>query len=174
MKVTTLGRKFNVTDDIKEKVEKKLSKLDKFFGDEANANVTMRSQKNKEILEITITHKGRMFRSEVEDETILNALDKSIDIIERQIRKNKTRLEKQLKLPAVSEFSEDLRDLGEDEIVITRTKKFAVDAMTVEEAVLQMNLLGHEFFLFKNPDNGAINLVYKRKDNEYGVIEPVD
>ncbi len=174
MKVTTLGRKFNVTEDLKQKVELKLSKLDKFFGEEATANVTMRSQKNKEILEITITHKGRMFRSEVSDDTILNALDKSIDIIERQIRKNKTRLEKQLKSASFDAFDETIRDLEEEEIVITKTKKFVVDAMSAEEAVLQMNLLGHNFFLFRNADNGQINVAYKKGNGEYGLIEPID
>lgn len=174
MKVTTLGRKFNITDDLKQKVEKKLSKLDKFFDEEAKANVTMRSERNKEILEITITYKGRMFRSEVADENIPTALDKSIDIIERQIRKNKTRLEKQLKAGSLNEFSNEAGELSEDEINITRTKRFVINQMTVEEAVLQMNLLGHNFFLFRNDENGSINLVYKKNNNEYGVIEPIE
>ena len=170
MKITIVGRKFHVTDDLKEKVEKKLSKLDKFFSDEASANVTMRSQKNKEILEITIFYKGTMFRSEVIDDEIENALDKSIDIIERQIRKNKTRLEKKFRTGA---FEALPIEEEEEEIRITKTKQFTISPMSVEEAVLQMNLLGHSFFLFINEENDGINLVYKKSNGEYGVIEPV-
>ena len=170
MKITIVGRKFHVTDDLKNKVEKKLSKFDKFFNDEASANVTMRSQKNDEILEITIFYKGTMFRSEVADKEIENALDKSIDIIERQIRKNKTRLEKKFKTGA---FESIPFDDEEDEIKITKTKQFVISPMNVEEAVLQMNLLGHSFFLFLNEENDSINLVYKKSNDEYGVIEPV-
>ena len=174
MKITIVGRRFNVTDDLKSKVELKLGKLDKFFDDQANANVTMRAERNKEILETTITYKGTMFRSEVADETISAAIDKSIDIIERQIRKNKTRLENRFKNTAAQKAYFDLPDEEQDEINITRTKKFVLSPMSVEEAVLQMNLLGHEFFLFRDHDNGNIQLVYKKKNNEYGLIEPID
>ena len=170
MKITIVGRKFHVTDDLKEKVEKKLSKFDKFFNDEETANVTMRSQKNDEILEITIFYKGTMFRSETSDKDIENALDKSVDIIERQIRKNKTRLEKKFKTGV---FEAIPVEEDEDEIKITKTKQFVISPMSVEEAVLQMNLLGHNFFLFINEENDNINLVYKKSNDEYGIIEPV-
>ena len=170
MKITIVGRKFHVTDDLKQKVEKKLSKFDKFFSDEATANVTMRSQKNDEILEITIFYKGTMFRSEASDKEIENALDRSVDIIERQIRKNKTRLERKFK---TGTFESIPIEEDEDEIKITKTKKFAISQMNVDEAVLQMNLLGHNFFLFLNEENGNINLVYKKANDEYGLIEPV-
>lgn len=172
MKITTVGRKFHVTDDFKELVTKKLTKLDKFFNDEATAFVTMRSERNKEILEITISYKGTMFRSEVSDDAIASSLDKSIDIIERQIRKNKTRLEKRLK---TGNFSfDDVDDIEEDEVKITKKKQFALSPMSVEEAVLQMNLLGHKFFLYKNEETGETNLVYKKTNNEYGLIEPIE
>ena len=171
MKITIVGRKFTVTEDLKEKVAKKLSKLDKFFDDEANANVTMRSERNKEILETTIFYKGTVFRSEVADDVIAAALDKSIDIIERQIRKNKTKLEKRFKgapfdvLPYAADDTEEVYN-------VTRNKHFKLEPMSIEEAILQMNLLGHEFFLFLNEDDNIINLVYKKKNNEYGLIEP--
>lgn len=174
MKITIVGRRFDVTDDLKTKVQTKLGKLDKFFNDEANANVTMRKERNKEILETTITYKGTMFRSEVADETISSAIDKSIDIIERQIRKNKTRLENRFKNTSVEKAFYELPEDEQDDIKITRTKKFVLRPMSVEEAILQMNLLGHEFFLFRNETNGAIELVYKKKNNEYGLIEPID
>ena len=174
MKVIIVGRRFDVTDDLKQKVEKKLSKLDKFFDEQAVANVTMRAERNKEILEITITYKGTMFRSEVAEEKIPAALDKSIDIIERQIRKNKTRLEKRLKTGSVESLVEEFKDVSEDEIKITRVKKFDVRLMTAEEAVMQMNLLGHSFFLFKDAETGNFSVVYKKKNDEYGVIEPIE
>lgn len=174
MKVTIVGRKFDVTEDLKQKVEKKLSKLDKFFDEEAKASVTMRSERNKEILETTIVYKGTMFRSEVAEEKITASLDKSIDIIERQIRKNKTRLEKQLKSGTFDKAVMALPNETEDEIKITRTKKFILKPMSVEEAVLQMNLLGHSFFLFRNDEDGSINLVYRKENKEYGIIEPIE
>ncbi len=173
MKITIVGRKFNVTEDLKEKVNKKLSKLDKFFDDEATANVAMRSERNKEILETTIFYKGTVFRSEVEDDVITASLDRSIDIIERQIRKNKTKLEKRFKGSAAFDQLPFAADDSEEEYKVTKTKKFKLEPMSVEEAILQMNLLGHEFFLFLNSDDDSVNLVYKKKNNEYGLIEPV-
>lgn len=170
MKITIVARKFHVTDDLREKVEKKLSKFDKFFSDEATANVTMRTQKNREIMEITIFYKGTMFRSEVADELMANALDKSIEIIERQIRKNKTRLEKKFRTGV---FETIPVDEEEEQIEITKTKKFVISPMNVEEAAMQMNLLGHNFFLFLNEENDSVNVVYKKTGGGYGVIEPV-
>lgn len=173
MKITIVGRKFNVTDELKEKVGKKLSKLDKLFDDEAVANVTMRSERNKEILEITIFSKGAMFRSEVADDVILAALDKSVDIIERQIRKNKTKLEKRFMSGTSFDELPYAADDAEEEYRVTRTKQFKINPMSVEEAILRMNLLGHDFFLFLNDEDETVNLVYKKKNNEYGVIRPV-
>lgn len=173
MKITIVGRKFTVTEDLKQKVHLKLSKLDKFFDDEATANVTMRSERNKEILETTIFFKGTVFRSEVAEDCITAALDKSIDIIERQIRKNKTKLEKRFKGGASFDALPYAADDAEEEYKVTRTKQFKLNPMSVEEAILQMNLLGHEFFLFLNETDESINLVYKKKNNEYGVIEPI-
>ena len=117
-----------------------------------------------------------MFRAEVEDESILNALDRAVDIIERQIRKNKTRLERRLKIGAFDKTvlaDNQWKDLEEDEIRITKKKQFIMKPMTPEEAVLQMNLLGHEFFLFFNSQTGNNCVVYRRKNDEYGIIETI-
>ena len=170
MKITIAARKFHVTDDLRLKVEKKLSKFDKFFSDEASANVTMRTEKNSEILEITIFYKGTMFRSEVADNLMANAIDKSIEIIERQIRKNKTRLEKKFRTGA---FESIPVEEDEEDIKITKTKKFVVTPMNEEEAVMQMNLLGHNFFLFLNEETDTLNVVYKKNGDGYGIIEPI-
>ena len=176
MKLTIIGRKFTVTESISEKITEKLTKFDKFFDDEAVGTVVLRSRKNAEIIEITIHYKGTMFRAEVEDESILNALDRAVDIIERQIRKNKTRLERRLKIGAFDKTvlaDNQWKDLEEDEIRITKKKQFIMKPMTPEEAVLQMNLLGHEFFLFFNSQTGNNCVVYRRKNNEYGIIETI-
>ncbi len=176
MKLTITGRKFTVTDSISERITEKLNKFDKYFDDEATGTVVLRSRKNTEIIEITIYSKGTMFRAEVEDESILNALDRAVDIIERQIRKNKTRLERRLKIGAFDKTvlaDNQWSDAEEEPIRITRTKKFVMKPMTPEEAVLQMNLIGHEFFLFTNAENEKVCVVYKKKNEEYGLIETV-
>ncbi|MBQ7499968.1 MAG: ribosome-associated translation inhibitor RaiA [Clostridia bacterium] len=176
MKIKTLGRQVEVTPDLEELFEKKLSKLDKFFKDDAEANITLRERRNgRKKLELTINSGGTLFRCEEEDETFRNALDKAVSKIERQIRKNKTRLEKRLREGAFqSEPSDDygadeLDEEGEFEI---RTKSFSFKPMSPEEAILQMNLLEHEFFVFENDVTGKVNVVYKRHGNKYGLITP--
>ena len=174
MKLTITGRKFTVTEKISEKITEKLLKFEKYFDEEATGNVVLRSRKNMELIEITIFCKGTMYRAEEEDESILNALDRAVDIIERQIRKNKTKLEKRLKIGAFDKTvlaDSQWADVEEEEISISRTKQFMIKQMTPEEAVLQMNLLGHEFFLFQNAESGNVCVVYKRKEDKYGLIE---
>ncbi len=176
MKPIIIARKFTVTDDVRERIGKKLSKLDKFFPTDTEATVTLFQERGRETVEITIFRNGTIFRAEETDRTYANALDTAIDILVRKIRKNRTRLEKShrkdspiLPLEPASEPSED-----EEEIRITKYKKFEILPMTPEEAVMQMNLLSHEFYLFRNAENGAINVVYRRKDFEYGIIEPTE
>ena len=175
MKLTITGRKFTVTDQITEKIYGKLAKIDIYIvGDDLSGNVVLRSRKNMELIEITIYYKGTMFRAEVEDESIFNALDRAVDIIERQIRKNKTKLEKRLKIGEFDKIAladNQWNDVEEDEINIAKTKKFVLKPMTPEEAILQMNLIDHEFFIFVNELTGGVCAVYKRKDGEYGLIE---
>ena len=171
MKVTIVGRQMNVWDEMKSTIETKLAKLDKYFNDECNATVTLSSRKNGKCLEITILSAGTIFRSEVEDETFRNALDRGVYTIERQIRKNKTRLAKRLRSTA---FEMPLPDTGEDyeeDVEFTiRRKSFTIKPMSAEEAIMQMNLLGHEFFVFKEDDTEKVCVVYKRHDNTYGLI----
>ena len=175
MKITTFGRQVEVTPDLKELFDKKLSKFDKFFKDDAEANITLRERKNgRKKLELTINAGGTLFRAEEEEETFRNALDRAVSKIERQIRKNKTRLEKRLREGAFqSAYSdipaEDIEEEGEFDI---RTKSFYFKPMSPEEAILQMNLLGHEFFVFENDSTGEVNVVYKRHNNKYGLITP--
>ncbi len=163
-----------VSEDLKERVEKKLARFDKFFPDGADATVTFSKVRDKECLEIMISYKGMLIRSEEKDLTFMNALDECVEIIDGQIRKNKTRLEKKMKSGAFippADVAPDFEEEGEFRI---RTKTFAVHPMTAEEAILQMNLLGHTFFMFNDVDTGMNCVVYKRKDNDYGLIVPAE
>jgi len=174
MKLIISGRNIDVTEALKEKVSKKLGKLDKFFNPDVEAHVTMSVQKNNHIIEVTILSGGMIFRAEESSESMYTSIDKVIDILERQIRKNKTRLEKRLREGAFlpSNFKESEEVPEEHEYKIVRSKKYNVKPMDVEEAILQMNLIGHEFFVFLNADTRQTNVVYKRKDGNYGLIEP--
>ena len=179
MKFTIIARKFDLTDQVKEYVEKKLGKLDKFFKDESEARIVLGTIKENDYIEATIYAGGMIYRAEESDREILAAIDNIVDVIERQIRKNKTRLEKKIKKDAALEaklISGEEYKGGEetDDFEIVKVKRFQVKPMSPEEAVLQMNLLGHTFFVFKNTDTNEMNVVYKRKDGRYAVIESVE
>lgn len=168
-----ITKKFNLTEDVKTRFQKKLKKLDKFFPSETEVSATLESQKNGERVEITIHWNGTIFRAEESDRDYECALDKAVSIIERQIRKNRTRLEKSIYFQKDT-FTQEEAAEAEDEFNISKVKKFHILPMSVEEAVLQMNLLSHTFFLFRNAESGELNVVYKRKENDYGIIEPTE
>ena len=170
MKVTIVGRQMNVWEEMKATIEAKLGKLDKYFSDECTATATLSSRRNQKCLEITIVCSGTIFRSEVEGETFNNSLDEAIENIVRQIRKYKTKIERDLRADAFTEIEDDF-DLDEPEYEM-RVKTFPVKPMSAEEAILQMNLLGHMFFVFRDADTSDICVVYKRKDGAYGLIVP--
>lgn len=171
MKITTTGRKIDITAGLKGYVEKKLSKLEKFFSEETAAQVTLSVQKDDHIIEVTVYHEGMIFRAEVRDADMYAAIDRVIDVLERQIRKQKTRLEKKLREGAFESGSDAYDYEEEEEFKIVKTKKYENKPMSVEEAILQMNLLGHEFYIFNNADTLDKEVVYKRKDGNYGLIE---
>lgn len=174
MKFKITGKNIEVTEALKERIMKKLGKLDKFFSPQTEAHVTMSIQRNRHILEVTIPTDGITLRAEVANDDMYTCIDKAEDILERQIRKNKTRLEKKLHAGTFKPeyFSSDNTVEEEKEFKIVRTKKFAIKPMPVDEAILQMNLLGHEFYMFSNADTNEVNVVYRRKDGNYGLIEP--
>ena len=179
MKFKIIGRRYDVTDKIRDYVEKKLGKLDKFFKDESEARVVIGTIKDNDYIETTIYAAGMMYRAEASDKEILAAIDKIVDVIERQIRKNKTRLSKKIKRDATLDanlISGATYTEGEEtkEFEVVKTKRFTVKPMSVEEAILQMNLLGHTFFVFKNQETDEMNVVYKRKDGKYAVIESIE
>ncbi|MBR6783639.1 MAG: ribosome-associated translation inhibitor RaiA [Clostridia bacterium] len=173
MKIRIITKKFTLTDDVREWVEKKLAKLDKFFPEDTEATVALSSTKIGERIELTIYRNGSIFRSEVADKDYKCALDTAMENIERQIRKNRTRLEKKIHVKK-EVFAESELAEAEDTIEIAKVKRFEMHAMTVEEAILQMNLLNHGFYMFLNSESGRYNVVYKRDDNQYGVIEPIE
>lgn len=168
------GKHIEVTDALREKVEHKLGRLEKFFNKGTEVHVTMSVQKNRHILEVTIPFHGIVLRAEETHEDMYENIDRVVDIIERQIKKNKTRLSRKMHSgPVIFERLEQSDDVQEEhDFNVVRSKKFAFKPMDVEEAILQMNLLGHEFFLFSNADTDKANVVYRRKDGNYGLIEP--
>ena len=173
MKITVNARKVFVNQKLTEHIEKKLAKFDKFFPGDAEAAVKLSRVRDVERVEVTIQSGATLFRSEDESSTFMNALGCCLYAIERQIRKNKTKLAKQLRDTSFADKFEDTPDEQTDYEVI-KYKKFALKPMTVDEAILQMNMLGHGFFMFKNGETGAINVVYKRADENYAVLEPSD
>ena len=174
MKFIISGKNIEVTEGIKAAIEEKLGRLDKYLVDDTIVNVTLSVQKGRQKIEVTIPMKGHIIRDEEGREDMYVSIDLVVDVIERQIRRYKTRLMNQ-KYDGTSfkqEFMEQEDDVEDDEIRIIRSKKFAIKPMDVEEACVQMELLGHDFFVFRNADTFEVNVVYKRKGNTYGLIEP--
>jgi len=178
MKFKFTDKKVKVTDDLRDYAEKKIGKLDRFFKSESEAFVTFSTERGRYIAEVTLKNNGIFYRVADTTNDMYASVDSAVAAIERQIRKNKTRLEKRLRAgslereqePAVTFESGD--DEEHPEFKIVRTKMFPVKPMTPEEAVLQMNLLEHEFFVFKNQNSkDAFSIVYKRKQGDYGLIE---
>ena len=176
MKYTYACKKVSLNDSIKEYAEKKISKLDKYFRDDTTAAVTFAVEKDHLCtVEITIRGGGTLLRAQTEapDGDMRGAIDAAVGYIERQILKNKTRLAKRLRSegfpPAAP--ADDFEVAEEKEFNIVRTKRFAVKPMSPEEAILQMNLLGHSFFVFRNTDDNSISVVYRRNNGGYGMIE---
>ncbi len=176
MNITILGRKVSLRDDFKERVHKKLAKFDRVFGDSADAHVTVTVEKNRQTVEITITKDGKFYRSESTKTNMDEALDDVINSLGRQLRKYKTKLSKALKAPSIGEYLIEIGEETEEEqdFKVIRNKKFIVTPLTVDDAILQMNLIGHQFYMFRNIDTDKINVVYKRNDGNYGLIEPED
>ncbi len=174
MKVIISGRRTEATERLKELIEKKLSKLDKFFSDSSEAKVTLTGEKGDRVVtEVTVFSDGMIYRAEETAADAFTAIDKIVTVIERQIRRNKTRLEKRLRENAFdpANFEPEAKTEEESEFNILKNKHIYLKPMSAEEAILQMNLLGHSFFLFKNASTDETNLVYKRKDKNYGLIE---
>jgi putative sigma-54 modulation protein len=177
MRIIVSAKNMEMTNALKNVVEKKLSKLEKYFEPNIEAQATLSVEKNRQTIEVTIPFNGIILRGEEVNEDMYASIDLVIDKIERQIRKQKTRLERRnhtdsLRFQSISEFSEDIREDNDNESKIVKTKRFAFKPMSTEEAVLQMEMLGHNFFVYENAESEEVNVVYRRKDGNYGLIEP--
>ena len=155
---------------LEKELEKKLSKLDKYFPKDPKANIMISEIRGLVTTEITVTVDSTFLRVEVSDRDVRNAADKAIEKLEAQIKKNKEKLKR--KLTDSIRYDESEEDLEQEDLKIVKSKKFAIKPMSAEEAALQMELLGHMFFVFLNADDEAVNVIYKRKDGQYGLIEP--
>ena len=173
MRITITGRNIELTEGLKQAVEEKLGKLEKYFTPETDVFVTLSVEKERQKIEVTIPIKGHMIRSEQVSSDMYVSIDLVEEVIERQLRKYKTKIvnKQQGTGNFQKTFVED--DFIEDEDVkIIRTKRFGIKPMYPEDACVQMELLGHNFFVFRNAETDEVNVVYKRKGNTYGLIEP--
>lgn len=171
MNTAYIARKVTLSDSFKERAEMKLRKLDKFF-DDVKTQITVSAQKDVATVELTVWANGMIFRAEAQNADKLDALDEAIENLIRRIRKNKTRLQKKVKasgfeIPGEAPVEEEV------DYDVIRTKEVSLRPMTLEEAILQMNMLGHTFFVSLNGETGAVNVVYRRNNGGCGVIVPV-
>ena len=175
MKFTFTEKRMDSSAELRAYAEKKIGKLDKLFKGEAEAYVTFSLERGRFLAEITIRDNGMFYRASELTNDMYASVDSGVAAIERQIRRNKTRLEKRLREGALERAAvpayAPVEDETEEEFRIVRSKHFSIKPMSAEEAILQMNLLGHEFFVFKNMDeDDAVSVVYKRNQGGYGLI----
>lgn len=173
MNITIIGRKCTPRESFKERAELKL-KGRKVFRTRSWCQGYRYGGKNIKIVEITLSKGGFIFRSQERSQDLEDALDKCVDSLIRQIRKNKTRLAKRIRDVSFDEAFNSADDSAEEEYDIVRTKAVILKPQSSEEAILQMNMLGHEFYMFRNADTDDVNVVYKRADGGYGILEPTE
>lgn len=172
MRFLMYGKNIEVTEGLKTAVEEKIGKLERYFTPETEVHVTFSVEKDNQKIELTIPMRGTILRAEQTSDDMYASIDMVEEIMERQLRKYKNKLvdQKQSAGSFTKAFAEE--EAEDEEIKIVRTKRFAVKPMDVEEACIQMELLGHSFFVFRNAETDEVNVVYKRKGNTYGLIEP--
>ena len=173
MKFIIIGRNIDITEGLKSAVQEKLVKLERYFTPETEIHVTLSVEKDRQKIEVTIPVKGNIIRSEQVSSDMYVSIDLVEEVIERQLRKYKTKIVNQQQAGGnfQKEFVED-EFLEDEEVNIIRTKKFGIKPMYPEDACVQMELLGHNFYVFRNAETDEVNVVYKRKGNTYGLIEP--
>ena len=174
MRFTITGRNLEVTPGLKAAVEEKIGKLDRYFNPDTEVTLTMSIQKERQNIEVTIPVKGTLLRAEESSNDMYVSIDLVEEVIERQLKKYKNKLidKKQAAAAFTPQFLEEDHNDQDDEIRIVKTKRFGMKPMDPEEACFQMELLGHNFYVFLNADTDEVNVVYKRKGNTYGLIEP--
>ena len=173
MKFIISGKNIDVTDGLRSAVNEKIGKLERYFTDSTEIHVTLSTEKERQKIEVTIPMKGNIIRAEQESNDMYVSIDLVEEIIERQLRRYKTKLiEKQQTAVSLNKAFIEEENEDDEEIRIIRTKRFAVKPMDSEEACVQMELLGQSFFVFRNAETDEVNVVYKRKNHTYGLIEP--
>ena len=173
MKFIIVGRNIEVTPGLRAAVEEKIGKLDKYFNPDTEVHVTLSVEKDRQKIEVTIPVKGSIIRSEQVSNDMYVSIDLVEEIIERQLKKYKNKIvDKQQAAACFSKAYVENDDTDDEEIKIVRTKKFDIKPMYPEDACIQMELLGHSFFVFCNAETDQVNVVYKRKGDTYGLIEP--
>ncbi|HIU72053.1 MAG TPA: ribosome-associated translation inhibitor RaiA [Candidatus Galloscillospira excrementipullorum] len=168
MDITITTKKFHLSDELRARIDKKLSKLDRYFRDDAQATVRLSTQKNDEIAEVTVVSGGLQVRAETRSNEMFHSLEEAVDNLERQLQKHKTRLTQRLQSGAFDGMAVTVEE--EEPFSLIKEKHFQLKPMDVEEAILQMNLLGHSFFVYRDAQQGAVCVVYHRKDGGYGQI----
>ena len=173
MKINVVGKNVTVTQGISDKIHKKLEVLNKYFivGDEDTANVLIRTYRHKQKIEVTIPTKFAILRAEVMDDDLYNAADKVIDKLEDQIRRQKTRLTRKNKDSLAQAFIDEVDDDLDSEDQVVKTKSIVPVEMSLDDAIMKMELLGHDFFIYTDDETQKIAVVYKRYDGGYGLIE---
>jgi len=171
MKVNVSGRNINVTDSLKDYAEKKVGKIAKYLDGEVDAQVTMSVEKDRHIVEVTMPVNGMILRGETETHDMYTSIDLVADKLEKQLEKYKTKLSRSVRKGFKANGSAEKAVVREESKVV-KTKRFALKPMDQDEAIMQMELLGHDFFVFTNAQTQLVNVIYKRRDGNYGLIEP--
>lgn len=174
MKFIISGKQLEVTEGLRDKVITKLGKLEKYFETETEVQVTLSVMKINQIVEVTIPFNGMVLRAEMSHEDLYTAIDRVVSILEKQLAKNKSKLVKKNHHESLKFLKPDNIDQYDEEndFKVVKSKKFAIKPMSIEEAILQMDLISHQFFMFLNCDTEKINVIYKRRDGNIGQIEP--
>ncbi len=171
MQITVRGKNLDVTPPLREYVEKKVGKIEKYFDDPLSAQVTLAIEHDRHIVEVTVPLDGMLLRGEQSSGDMYSSVDLVLDALEKQISKYKTKIARRLReRPAPNQVQVEPEE--EEEPKIVRVKKFDMKPMSPEEAIMQMNMVGHNFFLFFNAESGQLSVVYQRDDGNYGLIEP--
>ena len=178
MRVKTSGHGLNLRQSFIDNANKRLQKFDRFFNDEADAAVNVDLEKDRYTVEITVKNRGFFYRTERTSTDLDSAFREAVDLMMRQIVKNKSKLGNRVKVKevelAVEELEIEAVPEEEPEYQIAREKRFIIEPMSEQEAILQMNMLGHTFFMFRNADTNELNIVYRRHDDSYGLLVPVN
>jgi putative sigma-54 modulation protein len=176
MRIIISGKNIPITDALRAIVDKKLGKFDRYFDEDTEVRVVMSVEKNRHIVEITIPLNGSILRAEDYSDDMYTSIERVLQKLERQIHKHKTKLEKRIKEGAFQDdgslFDIEIEPEESEQYGVVRTKRFALKPMSIEEAITQMELLGHDFFVFNNAETEEVNVLYRRRDGGYGLIEP--